>query len=265
MTRRRADILGVLVDDVLMTEATGLVMDWIAARQPSRLVVTPNPEMVMAARSRPDFLSLLNGAALAVPDGIGLVWAARLLGAPLRTTVPGVALVEALAPLGARRGHRWFLLGGRDGVAAVAGARLAERHPGLTIAGAFEGEPGAAGDASARAAILAAGPVDLLLVAYGAPGQERWLARNLSAVGAPVGIGVGGTFNFVAGRSRRPPAWIEGAGFGWLFRLVTEPWRWRRQLALPRFAALVAVEAARRRTRRHERGSDRGGQHGRRG
>jgi N-acetylglucosaminyldiphosphoundecaprenol N-acetyl-beta-D-mannosaminyltransferase len=182
-----------------------------------------------------------------VPDGIGLVWAARLLGEPLRATVPGVTLVEELAPLAAARGQRWFMLGAAEGVAAAAGRVLAARHPGLVIAGARAGEPAPAGDAAARAAIEAAGPVDLLLVAYGAPRQERWLARNLAAVGVPVGIGVGGAFNFIAGRSRRPPAWVQRAGFGWLFRLVTEPWRWRRQLALPHFAALVLTTTLRRR------------------
>jgi N-acetylglucosaminyldiphosphoundecaprenol N-acetyl-beta-D-mannosaminyltransferase len=209
--------------------------------------VTPNPEFVMAARADAEFRALLNGAALAVPDGVGLVWAARLLGEPLRTTVPGVALVEALAPRAAALGQRWFLIGAREGVAAATGRRLAERHPGLTIAGALAGEPGPAGDAAALAAIRAAGPVHLLLVAYGAPKQERWLARNLAATGVPVGIGVGGTFDFIAGLSRRPPDWLQRAGFGWLFRLVMEPWRWRRQLALPGFVGLTLAAAARRR------------------
>jgi N-acetylglucosaminyldiphosphoundecaprenol N-acetyl-beta-D-mannosaminyltransferase len=229
-----------------MDEAVAVITRWTAERTP-RLVATPNPEFVMAARRDAEFRAVLNGAALAVPDGIGLVWAARLLGAPLRTAVPGVDLVEALAPAAAAAGRRWFLLGGAPGVAAAAGRVLAECHPGLTIAGALAGEPGPAGDRAARAAIAAAAPVDLLLVAYGAPKQERWLARNLAATGVPVGIGVGGTFNFLAGRSRRPPRPLARAGFGWLFRLITEPWRWRRQLALPRFAALVLLAALRRR------------------
>ena len=92
---RWADILGVRVDDVTLAEAVALLLDWTAERRP-RLVVTPNPEMVMAARQDAEFRAILNGAALAVPDGIGLVWAARLLGEPLRTTAPGVDLVAAL-------------------------------------------------------------------------------------------------------------------------------------------------------------------------
>ena len=244
--RRRADVLGVRVDDVTMTEAVGLVSDWAAGAAP-RLVVTPNPEFVMAARRDPGFAALLNGAALAVPDGVGLLWAARLLGEPLRATVPGVALIEALAPRAAALGHRWFLLGGREGVAAEAARRLTARHPGSTITGALAGDPSPAGDEATLLAIRAALPVNLLLVAYGAPKQERWLDRNLAATGAAVGIGVGGTFDFLAGVSRRPPGWVQRAGFGWLFRLVTEPWRWRRQLALPRFAGLTLLAAVRQR------------------
>jgi N-acetylglucosaminyldiphosphoundecaprenol N-acetyl-beta-D-mannosaminyltransferase len=244
--RRQADVLGVRVDDVTMAEAVDLVAGWAAGVEP-RLVVTPNPEFVMAARRDPGFADLLNGAALAVPDGVGLIWAARLLGEPLRATVPGVALVEALAPRAAALGHRWFLLGAREGVAAEAGRRLAARHPGLTIAGALAGDPDPAADEATRRAIRAALPVNLLLVAYGAPKQERWLDRNLAATGAAVGIGVGGAFDFLAGVSRRPPGWVQQAGLGWLFRLVMEPWRWRRQLALPRFAGLTLLTAVRQR------------------
>ncbi|MCC6629251.1 MAG: WecB/TagA/CpsF family glycosyltransferase [Chloroflexi bacterium] len=232
-----------------MVEAVELVLGWVAAGAP-RLVVTPNPEIVMAARRDAGVAAILQAAALAVPDGIGLVLAARMLGEPLRGAVPGVDLVEALAPHAAARGHRWFLLGGAPGVAEIAATRLRERHPGLIIAGALAGEPEASHDPQTRQAIVAAAPVDLLLVAYGAPRQERWLARNLVACGATVGIGVGGTFNFIAGISRRPPRRVQHVGLGWLFRLVTEPWRWRRQLALPHFAGLVLIETIRRRSGR---------------
>lgn len=248
--RPRVAILEVLVDDVTMAEAVARIMAWTSERT-ARLVVTPNPEMVMAARRAPDFRAILNAADLAVPDGIGLRWASQWLGEPLRATVPGVDLVEALAPVAASSGQRWFLLGARAGVAEAAGRVLTRRFPGLSVAGTLAGEPGPAGDAVARAAIAAARPIDLLLVAYGAPSQERWLARNLAAVGVPVGIGVGGTFNFLAGLSRRPPGWLQRAGGGWLFRLVTEPWRWRRQAVLPLFAALVVREVIQRRRRRH--------------
>jgi N-acetylglucosaminyldiphosphoundecaprenol N-acetyl-beta-D-mannosaminyltransferase len=241
---RSADILGVRVDDVTLTESVERLLAWCDDHEP-RLVVTPNPEFVMAARRDAGFAAILRRSALAVPDGVGLVLAARLLGVPLRTTAPGVDLVEALAPLAAARSQRWFLLGGAPGVADVTADRLRERFPGLVIAGALAGDPAASYDQFARQAIAAAAPVDVLLVAYGAPRQEQWLARNLAASGATVGIGVGGAFNFIAGLSPRPPRWVQRVGLGWLFRLITEPWRWRRQLVLPHFASLVLLEASR--------------------
>jgi N-acetylglucosaminyldiphosphoundecaprenol N-acetyl-beta-D-mannosaminyltransferase len=247
--RRSVTILGIQIDDVTIDDAVQRVIEW-AGSAAGRRVVTPNPEMVMAARRLPPFASVLNESDLAVPDGVGLWWASRLLGTPLRATVPGVDLVEALGPKAAILRHRWYLLGAAPGVAAQAGRVLARRHPGLVIVGAEAGDPRPAADAAVIDRIRAAGPVNLLLVAYGAPAQEIWLARNLATSGASVGIGVGGTFNFLAGRSARPPAHVQHIGLGWLYRLATEPWRWRRQLALPRFAMLVAIEAAARQVNR---------------
>lgn len=244
-TPHRIGILGVGVDDVTPAETVNRLTRWIDEGRP-RAVVTPNPEMVMLARRDAAFAHDLAAADLAVPDGVGLLWAARLLGTPLRARVPGSVLVPQLAAASARRGDRWFLLGAAPGVAAEAGQVLATRYPGLKIVGAFAGDAAPAGDQETRAAIQAAGGVDVLLVAYGAPRQEAWMARHRD-LGIPVMIGVGGVFNYLAGRSQLAPAWLRRAGLEWLYRLVAEPWRWRRQLALPQFAALVAAEVARRR------------------
>ena len=244
MTPHRLDILNVGVDDVTPDEAVALLARWIDERTP-RVVVTPNPEMVMLARRDAAFAHDLAAADLAVPDGVGLLWAARLLGTPLRARVPGSVLVPQLAAASARRGDRWLLLGAAPGVAAEAGQVLAARYPGLRIVGAFAGDAAPAGDVETRAAVQAAGGVDVLLVAYGAPRQEAWMARHRD-LGIPVMIGVGGVFNYLTGRSKLAPAWMRRAGLEWLYRLVKEPWRWRRQLALPQFAALTVAEAARR-------------------
>jgi N-acetylglucosaminyldiphosphoundecaprenol N-acetyl-beta-D-mannosaminyltransferase len=127
---------------------------------------------------------------------------------------------------------------------------LAARFPGLDIAGALAGSPRAEDDEATRAAIRAAGSVDVLLVAYGAPKQEHWLDRNLAALDIPVGIGVGGAFNYLSGAVPRAPAWVRRIHFEWLHRLITQPWRWRRQMALPAFAVLAAGETIGRRSRR---------------
>ncbi|MFN8497478.1 MAG: WecB/TagA/CpsF family glycosyltransferase [Anaerolineae bacterium] len=247
MPVRRIDILGVGVDDVTPAETLDLLTAWIDEGAPRR-VVTPNPEMVMLARRDRAFARLLADADLAVPDGVGLLWASRLRGTPLRALVPGSDLAPWLAERSAARGDRWFLLGGAEGVAEEAGRILAARYPGLCIGGTFAGDASPLGDPATRAAIRAAGAVDVLLVAYGAPRQEAWMARN-GDLGIPVSIGVGGTLNFITGRSPVPPRWLYNLGLGWAYRLATEPWRWRRQLVLPQFAALALLDALRQRTR----------------
>ena len=243
------DVLGVRVDDVTYDEALAAIEGFIAAGGP-HVVTTPNPEFVMLARADPAFRAVLARAALNIPDGIGLLLAARLLGGRFREHVRGTDLVERLAACGAARGHRWYLLGAEPGVARRAAERLTARHPGLRVVGAEPGSPRPVDDARVRATIAAAGPVDVILVAYGAPTQELWLDRNLGPLGIPVGIGVGGVFNYLSGRAPRAPLWMRRLELEWLHRLLTQPWRWRRQLALPRFAALAVLTAIGRSSRR---------------
>ena len=243
---RRISILGARIDDVVWDEALARIQEWIRSGTPHQ-VMTPNPEFVMIARRNAAFRALLDRVDLAPADGVGLRWAARLLGTQLREVVPGSDLVERMGgPAGARQ-ERWFLLGAAEGVAEAAGTELQRRYPGLEIAGTYSGAPGAEYDDEICGRIEAAKPVDLLLVAYGAPGQDLWIARNQPRLKIPVAMGVGGTFNFIAGRSPRPPALIKRLGLIWLFRLISEPWRWRRQIVLLEFAGLVLREALRRR------------------
>jgi N-acetylglucosaminyldiphosphoundecaprenol N-acetyl-beta-D-mannosaminyltransferase len=243
------DILGVRVDDVTYAEALAILRQAIERRVP-HVVTTPNPEFVMLARRDAAFRAVLNRAALNIPDGIGLVLAARLAGDRLRVHVQGTDLVLMLAAESAARGERWFLLGGFGEVPERAALALSTRFPGLQVAGAVSGSPFPSDDQATRAQIRAAGRVDVLLVAYGAPKQEHWLDRNLADLGIPVGIGVGGVFNYLSGATPRAPAWVRRIHFEWLHRLITQPWRWRRQLALPLFAALALATAARRRLSR---------------
>jgi len=238
------DVLGLRVDDVTYAEALRMLAQAIQNRVP-HLVTTPNPEFVMLARRDPDFRAVVERASLNIPDGIGLVLAARLAGDRLREHVQGTDLVLMLAAESARRGERWFLLGGRGDVAEQTARRLQREFQGLQIAGAMSGSPLVEDDERTRSAILAAGRVDVVLVAYGAPKQEYWLDRNLVRLGIPVGIGVGGVFDYLSGAVPRAPRWVRRLHFEWCYRLITQPWRWRRQLALPAFAALAVGHAAR--------------------
>lgn len=233
-------ILGVRVDDVTYEEAVTEIDRFVQERIPHQ-IVTVNPEFTVAARRDAEFCHIINNAALSLPDGVGLLWASRLLGHPLRDRVTGVDLLQRLADLASQRGYAIFLLGAAPGVAAEAARRLAERFPGLAIAGTYAGSPDPAEEHEIIDIVRSAAP-DMLFVAYGAPKQDKWIARNLNRLGAPIAMGVGGAFDFVSGRARRAPMWMRRAGLEWLHRLYREPWRWRRMLALPAFAWLVIME-----------------------
>jgi len=234
---RSVSVLGVRVDDVTSDEALRRIEDFIGQGMPHQ-VVTVNPEFIIAARSDPHFRQILNSAALSLPDGVGLLWATRFLGRPLRERVTGVDTVERVAELAARKGYRLFLLGAREGVAARAARVLKKRYPGLSVAGTYAGSPSPHEEDEIVELVREAKP-DVLFVAYGAPQQEKWIARNLKRLGVPVAMGVGGAFDFIAGVVPRAPRWMQRWGLEWLYRLIRQPWRWRRMLALPRFVWLV--------------------------
>jgi N-acetylglucosaminyldiphosphoundecaprenol N-acetyl-beta-D-mannosaminyltransferase len=198
----------------------------------------------MHAGRDPAFAAVLRRADLALADGAGVLWAARRLGHPLPGRVAGVDFVKALAARGAVDGWRFFLLGGAPGVAEAAGRALREAYPGFNLAGTEASSPDAASDAMTTEAVRAS-EAQVLLLAYGAASEEAWLARNLERSGAVIGLGVGGAFDFISGRTRRAPAWMRERGLEWLHRLSQEPWRWRRMLALPRFVIRVWVEPGR--------------------
>jgi N-acetylglucosaminyldiphosphoundecaprenol N-acetyl-beta-D-mannosaminyltransferase len=209
----------------------------------SAVVVTLGVEMVMAAQRDEEFRRVVNSAALVTCDTIGLLLASRLRGGPLHERVTGVELVGALAARSAAHGDvRMYLLGGGGDTALRAAEALRRAHPGVAIAGARDGYFGANESDAVVAAIRASG-ANVLLAGLGSPKQELWLARNLAATGCGVGIGVGGSFDVLAGNVARAPAVFQRAGLEWAYRLAKEPRRWRRQLALPRFALAALAEA----------------------
>ncbi len=246
-------ILGVRIDDVTSAETRDRVMALMAGGG-AHQIATVNPEFIMAAQRNPAFAQALDKTALNVPDGAGVLWAARRMGRPLRERVAGVDLVERLCAAGSQ--HRWraFFLGAREGVAERAAAIMAFKYSGLLVTGTHAGSPRMEDEADIVARVRKARP-NLLFVAYGAPAQDIWLARNLPIIHdterpadeAPglVGMGVGGAFDFLAGAQKRAPKWMQEAGLEWLYRLLREPRRWRRQLALIEFVWRVLWESAR--------------------
>ncbi len=171
--RDRVVILGVPVDNVTEEEALAKIEAFIENGRPHQ-VVTVNPEFVVAAQSDAKFFQVLKEADLSLPDGVGLLWAARFLGRPLSQRLAGVDTVRRIASLAARRGYRLFLLGAAEGVAEATAMRLEEENPGLKVAGTYVGSPHPKEEEEIVEMVRAARP-HLLLVAYGAPQQDLWI------------------------------------------------------------------------------------------
>lgn len=239
MRRRRALVLGVPVD--LVSE--GDVVDFVRRRIQDPIagqVVTVNAEFVVRAQSDREFARVLRSASLATPDGAGVVWALRRAGFQPAGRVGGSDLVWSICAAAAERGWRVFLLGGGPGVAEAAAQTLCSAYPSLVVGGTHGGSPRREEEASIVDLIRAA-ETDILFVAFGAPAQDLWIARNQIATGAQVAMGLGGTLDYLAGKARRAPRWMQDRGLEWLWRLIRQPWRWKRMLALPRFVWLVST------------------------
>jgi N-acetylglucosaminyldiphosphoundecaprenol N-acetyl-beta-D-mannosaminyltransferase len=236
LTPGRVDILGVGFDRIDLAAAAERIIERHAAGQRS-FVITANPEFVMLARRDAELGGIAQSADLVVADGTGVLVASRVLRDPLPGRVPGRLLVPAVLRL---ISGPVFLLGAAPGVAEQAAATLMRQVPSLSVAGTFAGSPAAQEEDAIRQRIAAAG-ARVLLVAYGMPAQERWIARNLPLLpSVRTAIGVGGVFDQLAGRVRLPPRLVHAVGLEWLWRLAFEPRRWRRQRVLPVFAALIA-------------------------
>lgn len=237
ISRDRVRILSADVDSLTLDQAADRVMEFVMDGAQHQ-VVTVNPEFVMLARRNPRFRRALRQADLATADGVGIVLAARLFGARLPERIGGIDLWIRIAERARDQQRSLYMLGAAPGVAEAAAAQLVHRFPGLVVAGTYAGSPHPREAAQIVDRIRAARP-SILGVAYGAPEQDIWIAKHLQQLEVPVAIGLGGAFDFLAGVVPRAPLWIRSAGLEWLFRLVMQPWRWRRMLALPAFAALV--------------------------
>lgn len=233
-------ILNVRIDNVKMLDVFEIINKMIHSKK-CHQIVTVNPEFVMEAQKNIKFREVLNNAALSLPDGIGIVLASKFTSQPLKERVTGIDTVQKLACQAAKHGWRIFLLGAAPGVAHKAAIKLQILYPGLQIAGTYSGSPDTQEENEICEMIKAAEP-QILLVAFGAPKQDLWIARNLERLGVPVAIGVGGTFDFIIGTARRAPIWVQKVGCEWLYRLLREPWRWKRMLALPKFTFIFLTK-----------------------
>lgn len=218
-----AEILGVKVDCVTMAQAVEKIDALIKIRKPS-LIATANAEMLMLATQDLQLKNILNSAAMVVPDGAGTVWAARHLGFECPERVAGVDLVTNLL----KKNYKVYFFGAAEGVAKKA----AEKFPNVVgVRNGFfskDDEPQIISDINSANA-------DILLVGLGVPKQEKWIFDNLEKLNVPVSIGVGGTFDVLAGNVKRAPGWMQRAKLEWLFRVMLQPSRAGRLVALPKF------------------------------
>jgi N-acetylglucosaminyldiphosphoundecaprenol N-acetyl-beta-D-mannosaminyltransferase len=232
------EVLGVRVDRVDALQALNAInsfFDTTGCKQ----VVTLNPEYVMQADRDPVLKRLINKSELVVADGMGIVWASRILGKPLKGRVTGTGLLPEIGRLCAARKTSLFLLGGQPGIAELTATKLREQIEDLEIAGISCNDPGKATDTRTIEMINESG-AGVLAVAYGCPKQDYWIGRNRDRLtGIRVAIGVGGAFDFISGQTPRAPRIFRKAGLEWLFRLWLEPSRARRMLALPKFGLKV--------------------------
>ncbi len=234
----RVHVAGVPVDNLDMDEALGVIESFVASRTP-HMGVAINPEKIIKAKQDRTLEKVLRTSDLNFCDGIGIMWASRLFyHERMKSRVTGVDLFLRLLDLANDRGWRLFLLGSRSDVLSTVVAIVGERYPGLIVAGSHDGyfsetdEPGLVSE-------IAGSRADIMFVGMGSPKQEKFLAANLSAMGVPFAMGVGGSYNVLSGEFKRAPARVQRLGLEWLYRFVLDPKRLPRILSLPRFVSIV--------------------------
>lgn len=234
----RINVLGVGFDNVTMAEATARGRELLGA-EGAHYVVTPNPEIVETCRADAEAMAAVNGADLVLPDGIGVIYGAKMLKTPLRERVPGIEFGTAMIESCAKSGKSVYLLGAKPGVAEQAAENLKERFAGLVIAGTHDGY--FRDDAEAAAWIRDSG-ADMALICLGAPKQEKFMAKYGEATGARLLLGLGGSLDVFAGVAQRAPAFYVDHNLEWFYRLIKNPSRIGRMMKLPLFLVHVAKE-----------------------
>jgi N-acetylglucosaminyldiphosphoundecaprenol N-acetyl-beta-D-mannosaminyltransferase len=225
-------VLDIDIDKVTNQEVLRIVQAFIESGEPHQ-IITANVDFCMLARTDREFRDVVNTASLCVADGTPLVWASKLLGSPLPERVNGTNLVYALCRDGQARHYRFFLLGAEEDVCDRAADILARDYPGMEIAGHYSPPFRPFSDDENQRIIqkVREAHPDILLVAMGTPKEQKWIAAHQDACRVPVAIGIGGALDFVAGKYKRAPVWMQDHGLEWLFRLCVDFRRlWRRYL-----------------------------------
>ncbi|KRF33972.1 WecB/TagA/CpsF family glycosyltransferase [Paenibacillus sp. Soil787] len=230
-------IYGVPISKMSMDQTVAYLTNVIEQRQPHQ-IITANPIMVMAAQEDSAYLSMMQRAELIVPDGTGVVWAAKYVGEPVVERVPGYDLIHELMKVGESKGWKVYLLGASNEVIQAAAEKLRTTYPRIKLVGVRDGYFKDEQDAEVIRDIVDAAP-DILLVGRSAANQEPWIGKYKQQIGVPVMMGVGGSFDVLSGKLKRAPVLFQKLRLEWFYRLIQEPWRYKRMLLLPKFAIKV--------------------------
>lgn len=232
----KKNLLGIDVTDATLEEVLEYTLKILrkkpclpAGKEKKCYFVTPNPEIIVFANKHQDFKNILNNAEIALADGVGVVIGSRLLEKELKSRITGVDFMERLCEKVSKKPITVGFLGGGPKIAEKTADCLKRKYPGLKVV--FTGREWSG-----------TSNIDLLFVAFGFPKQERWISENLEKLPVTLAIGVGGAFDYISGKIPRAPLFLRNAGLEWLYRLIRQPWRIKRQLALTEFGLLVLKE-----------------------
>ena len=237
----KIEVLGVAFDNVTMEQAAEMGGKMLQEDR-FHYVVTPNPEFILAAEKDESFRKVINAADLVIPDGIGVIYSAKILGTPLAERVPGIEFSAKMLEKLNEMGGRLFLLGAKPGVAEKAGENICAQYPNIVLCGTQDGYFKDEEDVILK---VAAARPDLLFVCLGAPKQEFWIKKNGPATGAHLLCGLGGSLDVFAGTVERAPKFFCDHGLEWFYRLCKEPKRIGRMMKLPLFLVHVKQEKKR--------------------
>ncbi|AEM79429.1 WecB/TagA/CpsF family glycosyltransferase [Thermoanaerobacter wiegelii] len=235
----RLDIFGVPIDRVTMRQAVEILNNFL---QEDRLhiVATPNAEIVMMAQKDKEYMEILNNTDLNVPDGNGIVFASKVFKKPMPERVAGFDLMMEFIKDISSKNTKIYLLGAAPQVAEQARVNLEKLYPRVKIVGTHHGYFTQEEENKIIEEINNKG-AEVLFVALGAPKQEKWIYKNRDKLKVKIAMGVGGSFDVIAGKVKRAPYIYRKLGLEWLYRLIKEPWRYKRMMALPKFALKVLL------------------------
>ncbi|MED3622522.1 WecB/TagA/CpsF family glycosyltransferase [Neobacillus thermocopriae] len=232
MNRKKINILNILFDYVTKGRLLQILTKRIEENKKTFLV-TANPEIVMHANTDPEYLKIVNGADYVIADGIGVIIGSKIIENPLPERIPGFDLMQDLLKIGNEKGWSAYFLGAKKEVIEKAILNIKDNYPNLEIAGYHDGYFDW-NENKIPEEIKQSKP-DMVFVALGFPRQEKFIAENIPQFEKGLFIGVGGSFDVIAGAVKRAPVIWQKLNLEWLYRLIKQPSRWRRMLALPAF------------------------------